>query len=102
MRTIVNMMAILFLLFAASLFPRGYDVGKKVFNGKLHNEVYCAIFELMKKHELTQPDKSHVADYLSKCMIEHQNKKQRQIDDFIKENGEKLKIKKEVFDLEKK
>lgn len=103
MKTIVTTICVLFLLFIASLFPKGYEMGKKAFNSKLHNGVYCAIYDVMEKHELTKPEKVAMSDYLSKCLIESQNAKQRQIEDFLKENKEELekKIKKESFDLKK-
>lgn len=102
MERIVKILTILFLVWLITLTPWGYEMGAKLFNNPVHNQIYCATFSLLDKHPSTKPELKYWKTYLSKCLISDKKQEQK-IQEFLEKNKEKLKqkIEKIEFNLEK-
>lgn len=103
MEKLLKLVIVMFMLWAITLTPWGFDMGSKIFNNPFHNQVYCSVFSLMEKHPATKPSLKYWPTYLSKCMVVDY-KKEKKIKEFLETNKKKLEksLHKIDFELDKK
>lgn len=89
----------LILAYLLSAFPAGYRLGTKLFDNPFHNQLYCSLFDLMDKHQSTQPPVEDWTTYLEKCTVKDKSK-ETQINEYIKNKKEELSRKKKVYEIQ--